>query len=208
MWDRLAYYITTPFRTIQKQLALTDSLKIIRRYLVSNVFDGCLTTLAIVVANYIMNNTNMFSVFILGISAGISIFLSGIWGTLFIESAEHKKQLRFWERKLLKKMDNTYIGNAFGFVPFLNSFVDGMAPLMVCFFISMPFLYLLPPTAYYVSITFGFIVNILLGITTAHIAKENILIHVSKFVVITIITLTILLAVNIFLTEQGVYFHY
>lgn len=182
-------------------LELTGAIKIIRRYAIMNAFDGALTTFGILVANFYAGTQNPGIVFFLGMSTGIAMAISGVWGTFFIERAEQKKELKRIERNLLRPIGNTNMAQAYSFSSVITAIVDGIAPIMTAFFILIPFL--LTPLiitsvelAYYISFALSVIVFFSLGTMMGKIARENPWIYGIRFMLAGMVALLLLYLFN------------
>lgn len=184
------------FKTWYRALDTTDSLKIIRRYAIMNSFDGALATFGILLANYLSGVKDPGLIFFVGMSSGISMGISGFWGTFFIEQAEQKKEMRKMERHMLTNMGNKFMGFAYSFSSKITTIVNSSAPLTAAFFILLPFLFLQIETAYYVSFGLAVVVFIMLGIAMGRIANENMAVYALKFILAAVAALVVLYFFN------------
>ncbi len=153
---------------------------ILRRYAIINSFDGALTVLGIIFAEFISGISEPEIVFLPGLGAAIAMLVSGIWGAYFAERAEIKKDIKALESHLLIDLGESEFarnksrlalvsGLTFGFSPFITALV-----IITPFFLSSAGV-LTIDAAYYVS--FGLVGAVLfsLGVFSGSIARESLL---------------------------------
>lgn len=186
----------TQLKLWNRALDATDSKKIIRRYAIMNSFDGALATFGILLANYFSNVTDPNLIFVVGMSSGISMGISGFWGTFFIEQAEQRKEMKRMEKHMLISMKNKFLGFAYSFSSKITAFVDGASPLITAFLILSPFLIFPIELAYKLAFLLSMLVFFFLGIVMGMIAKENIFLYAFKFLLAAIVALFILYVFN------------
>ena len=64
---------------LTKKLKLLYSHEIVRRYVVSNSFDGALTMLGIIIANFFAGTMDPHLIVLPGVGAAIALGISGVW---------------------------------------------------------------------------------------------------------------------------------
>ncbi len=159
--------------------------EIVRRYVIMNSFDGALTMLGIILANFFSGTTNVQLVILPSIGAAIALCISGIWGAYTAEFAEVKRSIKELEHHMMRKMHNTHYARKEQIMAYTISFVNGMVPLVVAFILITPFFFVKMGTlttarAYYYSFgavsvaLFGF------GMFAGKTSKENVFIHGAK----------------------------
>ena len=68
--------------------------EIVRRYVIINSFDGALTILGIIFAEFFTRIDDPRMVILPGLGAAVAMCVSGIWGAYSAERAEVKRSIR------------------------------------------------------------------------------------------------------------------
>jgi predicted membrane protein (TIGR00267 family) len=113
-------------------------LKIARRALANNAFDGVLTMIGVLMGNYLGQVRSADTVIRIGIATSISIGISGLWGAYLAESAERGRELAELERISLTDLGETKIGRASRVAVVVVSLVDGLSPLISSLIVLIP----------------------------------------------------------------------
>ena len=156
--------------------------EIVRRYVVMNSFDGALTMLGIILANFFAGTTNAQLVLLPSIGAAIALCISGVWGAYTAELSEVKRSIKELEQHMMRKMHNTHYARKERIMAYTIAIVNGLVPLFVAFILITPFFFvktgiLTTARAYYWSLgavmaaLFGF------GMFAGKTAKENLYLH-------------------------------
>jgi len=159
--------------------------EIVRRYVVMNSFDGALTMLGIILANFFAGTTNAQLVLLPSIGAAIALCISGVWGAYTAELSEVKRSIKELEQHMMRKMHNTHYARKERIMAYTIAIVNGLVPLFVAFILITPFFFvktgiLTTARAYYWSLgavmaaLFGF------GMFAGKTAKENLYLHAVK----------------------------
>ena len=173
--DRLKEYIST-IRTYNKIAGIS---KITRRYFAVNGFDGVITSIGILLGNYIIQVSEHKNVLIAGIAVIISLGVSGVWSAYNSEAAERKKELDDLSESTLYGLEETVISRAQRFATIVLSAVNGLSPAVMAFIPLIPFLFgSLIPISYCYWIGFGlaFLILFGMGLFLGRISKTNIII--------------------------------
>jgi predicted membrane protein (TIGR00267 family) len=148
-----------------------------RRYLISNGFDGTLTSIGVVVGAYLSGVSDGITVFMIGIGAAVGLGTSGVWSVWEIERAEKQaEQLRI-ERSMLTDLDGTRVQQRRRSARAINAVASGIGPLIGIILPLLPFLAhdtvfsLLEATL--VSIGIGVTVLFGFGAYLGSISKQN-----------------------------------
>ncbi len=118
---------------------ISGFLKIARRALANNAFDGVLTMIGIVMGSYMGGVRSAGIVIRIGIATSVSIGVSGLWGAYLAESAERGRDLAELERISLTDLGDTKIGRASRVAVVVVSLVDGISPLVSSLIVLAPF---------------------------------------------------------------------
>jgi len=166
-------------RTIREYIEILVEHEIVRRYVLINSFDGALTVLGIILAEFFSKITDPTLIILPGLGAAIAMCVSGIWGAYSAERAEIKKSIRSLEAHLLKDLTGTQFQRKRQKMAIIIGFVDGMSPLLVSLLILIPFFMahgglLAVTTAYWISFIIAASILFLLGALAGRIAKESI----------------------------------
>jgi predicted membrane protein (TIGR00267 family) len=112
--------------------------KIARRALANNAFDGVLTTIGLLMGNYVSGIRDPSIVIRTGVSTSIAIGISGLWGAYLAESAERGRELAELERVSLTDLAETKIARAGRVAVIIVSLVDGLAPFLSSLIVLIP----------------------------------------------------------------------
>ena len=112
--------------------------KIARRALANNSFDGVLTTIGLLMGNYVSGVRDPLIVIRTGVSTSIAIGISGLWGAYLAESAERGRELAELERVSLTDLAETKIARAGRVAVVIVSITDGLAPFVSSIIVLMP----------------------------------------------------------------------
>ena len=113
-------------------------LKIARRALANNAFDGVLTTIGVLMGQYVVGIRDASIVIHIGVATSISIGISGLWGAYLAESAERGRELAELERISLTDLGETKIGRASRMAVIVVSLVDGLSPFVSSLIVLIP----------------------------------------------------------------------
>jgi predicted membrane protein (TIGR00267 family) len=180
--DRFKEYIST-IRTYNKIAGIS---KITRRYFAVNGFDGVITSIGILLGNYIIQVSEHKNVLIAGMAVIISLGVSGVWSAYNSESAERKKELDDLSESTLYGFEETVISRAQRFATIVLAAVNGLSPAVMAFIPLIPFLFgSLIPISYCFWIGFGlaFLILFGMGLFLGRISKTNIMISGVKMLV-------------------------
>lgn len=112
--------------------------EIARRYFAMNAFDGVLTTIGVLVGNYLAGVRDLSIPIRTGIATSIAMGISGLWGAYLTETAERRRELTELERISLIDQSETSIGRASRFAVIVVSIVDGLAPALAAMIVMIP----------------------------------------------------------------------
>ena len=156
--------------------------EIIRRYVVINSFDGALTILGIILAEFFAGITQARFILLPGAGAAIAMGVSGMWGAYAAEKSEVIRKISELEKHLLVKIRETELSKKRHRMALIIGIVDGLSPVIVSFLILVPFFLavfnlITVSLAYYIAFIFVAVILFLLGIFTGLTAKEKILMN-------------------------------
>jgi predicted membrane protein (TIGR00267 family) len=180
---------------------IVDISEIARRYFAMNAFDGTLTILGVLIGSFLAGVKDPHIVIITGLSAGIAMAVSGVWGASLTERAERVREIDELERTTLHKLRLSKIGRAMNVAVVVVAIVNGVSPFMAALVAISPF-FLLPnfmaiQFSYYTSISVTFLIIFSIGIFLGRISRTNIYYYGAKMTLaaIVIIVLSVLLKV-------------
>ncbi|MCJ7717221.1 MAG: hypothetical protein MUO54_11980, partial [Anaerolineales bacterium] len=79
--------ITEFLKEIQSYNQIAGIAEIARRYFAMNAFDGVLTTIGVLVGNYLAGVRDLSIPIRIGIATSIAMGISGLWGAYLTETA-------------------------------------------------------------------------------------------------------------------------
>jgi predicted membrane protein (TIGR00267 family) len=123
------------FQSYNKIIGIAE---IARRYFAMNAFDGVLTTIGVLMGNYLSNVTDLTIPIRTGIATSIAMGISGLWGAYLTETAERRRELAELEKVSLIDQSETSIGRASRFAVIVVSIVDGIAPALAAMIVLIP----------------------------------------------------------------------
>jgi len=150
-----------------------------------NSFDGALTMLGIILANFFAGTTNAQLIILPSIGAAIALCISGVWGAYIAELAELKRSMKKLEQHMLRKLDNTHLMKKEKVMAYTIAIVNGLVPLFIASILITPFFFvktgvLTTMRAYYWSFGAVMIALFSLGVFAGKTSKENIYKHGTK----------------------------
>jgi len=170
-------------------------LKIARRALANNAFDGVLTMIGVLMGNYLGQVRSASTVIQIGIATSISIGVSGLWGAYLAESAERGRELAELERISLTDLGETKIGRASRVAVVVVSLVDGLSPLISSLIVLIP-MFLAPwigdiLISYVLCLVTGLVCLFGLGMFLGHISGRRLVGYGLRTVVAGVVAIVI-----------------
>lgn len=177
--------------------------EIARRYFAMNAFDGVLTTIGVLVGNYLVGVRDVTVPIRIGMATSIAMGVSGLWGAYLTEAAERQRELDELEKISLIDQNNTRIGRASRLAVVVVSLVDGLAPFMAALVVLLP-LFLNPLIdnaliSYGLAIFTALLALFGLGIFLGHISKRNLVGYGMR----TLLAGLIAIAINFLMGAEG-----
>ncbi len=126
------------FSRIRVLFRITHARRIIRRYFVTNGFDGVLTMLGLLMGFHISQATDLMVAINACMGAAVALGMSGLSSAYISEAAERKRELRALEQALLADLSESDYGRAARFVPVIVALVNGFAPFLLSLLIMTP----------------------------------------------------------------------
>lgn len=181
----------------RRQLHLTQSHGILRRYFVVNGFDGALTMLGLTIG-FLISGSNDISIMISAcVGAAIALGMSGMSSAYLSEAAERQHALAKLEEAMITDLQDSAHGKAARGVPFLIALVNGLAPLTISIIILLPLLLshngiALPVSPLYAAIAIALLLIFFLGVFLGRIAGVSWLRSGVQTVLVAIVTITLI----------------
>jgi len=126
------------YAEFQSYNRLVGIAEIARRYFAMNAFDGVLTTIGVLVGNYLAGVRDVLIPIRIGVATSIAMGISGLWGAYLTEAAERKRELAELENISLIDQSDTNIGRASRTAVIVVSVVDGLAPFLAALVVLIP----------------------------------------------------------------------
>jgi predicted membrane protein (TIGR00267 family) len=136
--------------------------KIARRALANNSFDGVLTTIGLLMGNYVSGIRDPMIVIRTGVSTSIAIGISGLWGAYLAESAERGRELAELERVSLTDLAETKIARAGRVAVVIVSITDGLAPFLSSIIVLIPMFFV----TWVGDVVVGYLLSMILALIT------------------------------------------
>ena len=149
---------------------------IVRRYFITNGFDGALTMLGMMAGFYTHEDTDIAVALSASMGAAVALFMSGISSAYLSEAAERKKELNELERALIKDLTESDYGEASRYLPIIVALVNGFSPLTISLLIISPLWWValgfqLPWSPFLLAILIALVTIFLLGLFLGSISK-------------------------------------
>jgi predicted membrane protein (TIGR00267 family) len=171
---------------------------IVRRYFITNGFDGALTMLGMMTGFYTHAKTDVAVALSASMGAAVALFMSGISSAYLSEAAERKKELNELEQALIKDLGQSDYGEASRYLPIIVALVNGFSPLLISLLIISPLWWVtlglqLPGSAFVVAILIALLTIFLLGMFLGSISKTFWLWAGLRTLAIAVLTISIIL---------------
>lgn len=181
----------------RRQLHLTQSHGILRRYFVVNGFDGALTMLGLTLGFLVSEDANLSVIINACLGAAIALGISGISSAYLSESAERRHALAKLEEAMISDLQHSAHGKAARGVPFLIALVNGLAPLSISILIMAP-LFLsqagvtLAVSPLYIAISIALLLIFCLGVFLGRVAGVSWLRSGLQTLIVAIATISLI----------------
>lgn len=167
------------FRELPSYNRLVGIAEIARRYFAMNAFDGVLTTIGVLVGNYLAGVRDVLIPIRIGVATSIAMGVSGLWGAYLTETAERNRDMKELEKVSLIEQDDTKIGRASRVAVIIVSIVDGLAPFLAALVVLIPLflnpLYQNAVLSYALAIGVALVSLFGLGMFLGKVSKRNML---------------------------------
>ncbi len=165
-------------RAIREKLKIIVAHEIVRRYVITNSFDGVLTVLGIVLAEFLSGIDSPEMVVLPSVGAAIALSVSGVWSAYSAERAEIKRKIRDIEAHLMKNLSGTEFSRKREKMAIVIGAVNGLSPLIASLVAVSPFFLVNTGMigmnqAFYYSMAVSAAILFILGAFAGEIAKEK-----------------------------------
>jgi predicted membrane protein (TIGR00267 family) len=114
---------------------------IARRYLVSNGFDGALTSIGVAVGSFLSGVPDGAAVVRIGVGAAVGLGTSGVWSVWEIERAERAADLGRVEQAMLTDLGDTHLDRSARSARAVTAVASGIGPLVGVLLPMVPYLF-------------------------------------------------------------------
>jgi predicted membrane protein (TIGR00267 family) len=166
-------------RSVREYTRIAGVAEIARRYFAMNAFDGVLTTIGVLMGNYLAGVRDLAIPVRTGIATSVAMGVSGLWGAYLTETAERQRELSELERACLVDQTDTKIGRASRLAVVIVSVVDGLAPFLAALVVLIP-LFLAGligdvVTSYLIALLTALVALFGLGLFLGHVSKRSLI---------------------------------
>ena len=168
--------------------------EIARRYFALNAFDGVLTAIGVLVGAYLGGVDSARTVFVLVLTTGVGMAVSGFYGSYLVERAERDRALRELEGSTLSSLEDTTIASASRYAAVVIAFIDGASPFAAALIVMIPFAFtavITVHTAYYLAVAAGLVELFFLGTFLGTVSRGHLWLAGLRLVVAGLIALGI-----------------
>lgn len=134
---------SSSFRKLRLAFRYLDAINfagVARRYFATNLFDGILTALGLVLGYYFADGQRIDTLIASALAASFGLGLSGFVGSFLAEVAEREKEIIELEKALLKKLDGTVFSYAYGLAALFSALMNAVAPALGSLAVIAPLL--------------------------------------------------------------------
>ena len=174
---------------------LVNISEIARRYFAMNAFDGVLTTIGILMGNFMAGVQDPRIVVSTGLATSVAMGISGLWGAYLTESAERQRELSDLSRVTLVDLSDTRIGRASRLAVVVVAVVDGLSPALAALLVLIPFFaagaFSSTQWVYYAALGTALLTLFGLGLFLGRVSRQNLILFGVKTVVAGIISILI-----------------
>ncbi len=171
---------------------MTDIRSISRRYFVIGFFDGVLTIMGLVMGAHLSGEASGQMIFTAGVATALALGISSGWGAFEAERVEQKLMAMKKRRALLKADgEQCLIDDAHEFAMRVSSFIHAIAPIPAGILPITPYLFLNESEAFPVSVSVGFLLLFVVGMSLGRVSRENLLRSGARMVIAGVITLLV-----------------
>jgi predicted membrane protein (TIGR00267 family) len=189
----MGYYIEKLLRQLKLYNQIAEIDEIARRYFALNSFDGILTTLGIIAANFFAGVTSKLIIITACIGAATAVTVSGFYGAFITESSERTGKIKLLEKKIGISLQKTQIERAHKFATVLLAFIEGFVPFLIAMSIMMPFFILDKiKFAYCTSAVIAVIFLFVIGAFLGNVSKKSIILSGIKMIFAGVVCTTLL----------------
>jgi predicted membrane protein (TIGR00267 family) len=179
----MGYLIEKILRQLKLYNQIAEIDEIARRYFALNSFDGILTTLGIIAANFFAGVTSKIIIITACIGAATAVTVSGFYGAFITESSERTGKLKTLEKKIGISLQKTQIERAHNFATFLLACIEGFVPFLIAMSIMMPFFLVSEvKSAYCASAAIAVIFLFTIGAFLGNISKRSVILSGIKMI--------------------------
>lgn len=165
--------------SVREYSRIAGVAEIARRYFAMNAFDGVLTTIGVLMGNYLSGVRDATIPIRTGIATSIAMGISGLWGAYLTETAERQRELTELEKACLVDQSETKIGRASRLAVVIVAVVDGLAPFLAALVVLIPLFFASlvgnVVTSYFLSIVTALIALFGLGMFLGHVSKRSLI---------------------------------
>ncbi len=184
--NRIKKYFLGCIERVRAYNKIADIPKIVRRYFAINGFDGVITSIGVLVGNYVIGVKEYKHVLVAGFAICISLGVSGVWSAYNSETAERKKEIFDLEESILHDLNETIITRAQKFAVLVLAAVNGASPVIMAFIPLTPFLFgkSIPINiCYYSGFALAFLILFGIGLFLGKISRSSLLVSGVKMLI-------------------------
>lgn len=171
--------LTQQVESVREYSRIAGVAEIARRYFAMNAFDGVLTTIGVLMGNYLSGVRDATIPIRTGIATSIAMGVSGLWGAYLTETAERQRELTELEKACLVDQSDTKIGRASRLAVVIVAVVDGLAPFLAALVVLVPLFFASlvgsVMTSYLLSIVTALVALFGLGMFLGHVSKRSLI---------------------------------
>jgi predicted membrane protein (TIGR00267 family) len=127
-----------PWQEIVQLVRISDAGAILRRYFVTNGFDGALAMLGLAVGFYVSDAVAVHTILSACVGTAIALMMSGVSSAFLSETAERQRELKELQSAMVADISLSLHTRAARLIPWLVACVNGLAPLLMAMIITIP----------------------------------------------------------------------
>jgi len=191
-------------QSIETVLQYSGKGGMVRRYFITNGFDGAMSMLGIILGVGLFGGTGSLTVVTAGLGAALAMFISGFMGTYLTETAESRRRIKELNETMLVDLSSTVVGSAGRAGALIAALLQGLGALIFGIAVLSPYLLsiyvrVLEQWAIPITIGMGVMVLFILGASLGRLTRQGVVETGVKTAAVGGVTAAIMLLIDMML---------
>jgi predicted membrane protein (TIGR00267 family) len=191
-------------QSIETVLQYSGKGGMVRRYFITNGFDGAMSMLGIILGVGLFGGTGSLTVVTAELGAALAMFISGFMGTYLTETAESRRRIKELNETMLVDLSSTVVGSAGRAGALIAALLQGLGALIFGIAVLSPYLLsiyvrVLEQWAIPITIGMGVMVLFILGASLGRLTRQGVVETGVKTAAVGGVTAAIMLLIDMML---------